>query len=225
MPPLSRKNCVVKGARLWLIRTGCSAVAGRRQPRTTAPRQDGFALLIVLWTLVLLAFITSQLVGSGRIETRVASNLIDNAVTDVAADGAVYQAVFNLSDPSPERRWPLDGATRALPIGDCRVTVQLDDEAARINPNVAPPALLESLLRVTGSGQGEAHSLAAAIGEWVGTATAARPVGAMAAEYRAAGLDYAPPGAPLETLGELRRVRGMTPTVYAAIRPHLSLFA
>ena len=45
------------------------------------------------------------------------------------------------------------------------------------------------------------------------------------AEYRGAGLDYGPPLEPLETLGELRRVLGMTPATFAAIRPHLSLFA
>jgi hypothetical protein len=40
----------------------------------------------------------------------------------------------------------------------------------------------------------------------------------------AAGLDYGPPSAPFETLGELGRVLGMTPAVLMAIRPHLTLF-
>jgi general secretion pathway protein K len=44
------------------------------------------------------------------------------------------------------------------------------------------------------------------------------------ADYGSAGLDYGPPGAPLETLDELGRVLGMTPAVLAAIRPHLTLF-
>jgi general secretion pathway protein K len=43
-------------------------------------------------------------------------------------------------------------------------------------------------------------------------------------EYQAAGLDYGPPAAPLETLGELGRVVGMTPAILATIRPHLTLF-
>src|SRR5260370_33283326 len=46
----------------------------------------------------------------------------------------------------------------------------------------------------------------------------------LVAEYRAAGLDYAPPGSPLETVDELRRVRGMTADLLAALRPHLTLF-
>src|SRR6516162_889870 len=47
---------------------------------------------------------------------------------------------------------------------------------------------------------------------------------ALLAEYQAAGLDYGPPGGPLETLDELGRVLGMTPATLGAIRPHLTLF-
>jgi len=52
---------------------------------------------------------------------------------------------------------------------------------------------------------------------------APRPPNVLLAEYQAAGLDYRPLGAPLETLGELGRVLGITPTVFAVIRPHLTL--
>ena len=79
-------------------------------------------------------------------------------------------------------------------------------------------------MRVTGSDPDSARRIAAAIGEWVGSAAAPRPQEAVVAEYRAAGLDYGPPGAPIETLGELDRVLGMTPAVLTAIRPHLTLF-
>jgi hypothetical protein len=53
-------------------------------------------------------------------------------------------------------------------IGHSRVTLRLEDEAWRINPNLASPALLEALLRGTGSDSESAHRVASAIGEWVG---------------------------------------------------------
>ncbi len=200
-------------------------MAARPPSPAQRPRDGGFALIIVLWTLVLIAFIVAHLVGSGRVEIRIAGNLAANAVTEAAADGAVSQSIFNLLDPDPERRWPLDGGAHQFSIGDCRVTVRIEDEAALINPNLAAPALLEALLRVSGSDRENARSLAAAIGEWVGTPGAARAQEATTAEYRAAGLDYAPPSERAQTLDELRRVHGMTPRVFAAIHPHLSLFA
>jgi general secretion pathway protein K len=190
-----------------------------------ARHAPGFALIIVLWTLVLLAFIGTQLVASGRVEIRIASNLTSNAVTAAAADGAAYQAIFNLLDPQADRRWPLDGTAHDILIGDCDAVVRLDDESARINPNLASPALLEALLRVTGSDSDSAHRLAAAIAEWTGTAAALPTQDALQAEYSAAGRDYAPPEAPLETLAELREVLGLTPQTLVDLRPHLSLFA
>jgi hypothetical protein len=63
----------------------------------------------VLWTLVLIAFIVEHLTASGRTEIRIASNLVANAVAQSAADGAIFEAVFNLSGPQPHRRWPVDG--------------------------------------------------------------------------------------------------------------------
>ena len=186
-------------------------------------RSGGFALLVVLWTLVLIAFIVAHLTASGRTEMRIAGNLVADAVTEAAADGAIAAAIFNQLDENPGQRWPLNGEAHELIIGNSRVEVQLEDEAGRVNPSSAPSALLEALLRTTGSDPESARRLALSISQWVGSTPTAQPQNATA-EYQAAGLDYGPPREPLETLDELGRVLGMTPAVLAAIRPHLTLF-
>jgi general secretion pathway protein K len=197
-------------------------------PRSSTPtvrrQHGGFALIIVLWTLVLIAFIVVHLTATGRTEIRIAGNIVANAVAQAAADGAISEVIFDQSDPEPKKRWALDGDPREIVIGNSRVRVRLDDEAWWINPNSASPALLEALLRATGSDPESARRLAIAIGEWVGSAPAPRPPNLLLADYRAAGLDYGPPGAPLESLDELGRVLGITPATLAAIRPHLTLF-
>jgi general secretion pathway protein K len=194
-------------------------------PASTRRRNGGFALLIVLWTLVLVAFLVAHISASGRTETRIAENLVDNAVAEAAADGAISEAIFNLSNPQQRQRWPLDGKARELPVGDSQVALRLEDEASWINPSLASPTLIQALLQTLGVDRQTAQRLAGAIAEWVGTAEGEQSPDAIAAEYRAAGLDYQPPGAPLESLGELGRVVGMTPAVLAALRPHLSLYA
>jgi general secretion pathway protein K len=179
---------------------------------------------VVLWTLVLIAFIVAHLTASGRTEMRIAGNLVADAVTEAAADGAIAAAIFNQLDANPGQRWPLNGEAHELIIGNSQVKVQLEDEAGRVNPSAASPALLEALLRATGSDPESARRLAAAIGGWVGSELTKPSQNALLAEYRAAGLDYGPPGEPLQTIDELGRVLGMTPAVLAAIRPHLTLF-
>jgi general secretion pathway protein K len=197
----------------------------RAVPRSALLRRSGgFALLIVLWTLVLIAFVVLHLTASGRTEIRIADNLVANAAAAAAADGAISEAIFNLSDPRPEQRWPLDGSRRSLKVGDCRVDVRLEDEETRINPNLASTPLMEALLQVVGSDPNAARRIAAAIADWVGSSPTPKTVDALQADYRAAGLDYGPPGAPLETMDELGRVLGVTPTLFAALKPHLTLY-
>lgn len=193
-------------------------------PPASVRRSGGFALLIVLWTLVLIAFIVAHLTASGRTEMRIAGNLVGNAAAAASADGGIAAAIFNLSNPQPDQRWPLDRAEHRLTIGNSQVVVRVEDEAARINPNSASPAILEALLRVVGNDRESAARLAAAIGEWVGSAPSPQPQAALLADYRAAGLDYGPPGEPLESLDELGLVRGMTPALLTLLRPHLTLF-
>ncbi|MGH7040126.1 MAG: hypothetical protein ACREE1_18550 [Stellaceae bacterium] len=177
----------------------------------------------MLWVLVLIAFIVAHLTATGRGEAQIAHNLVANAVAAAAADGAISKAIFHFTDPRPGLHWPRDGRWHAVAIGDSRVAVRLDDEAARINPNRASPALLEALLVAAGSGAQSAQQLASAIAAWTGTLRTMSPA-ALMAEYRAAGRDYGPPQTPLESLDELRHVLGMTPAILAAIRPHLTVF-
>ena len=188
-------------------------------------RDRGFALLVVLWTLVLVAFIVGNLAARGRSEIRIAGNLVSNAAAQAAADGGIYETIYNLSDPEPEKRWLLDGNEHKLRVGAATVLVRVTDEAGRINPNTAQLPLLAALLRTTGSDEATAQQLAQSIALWVGSGPGGPQPDEGMAQYAAAGLAYGPPGEPMQTLGELRRVLGVTPEIYAAIRPHLSLFS
>src|SRR5215831_15232001 len=125
MPPWSRSNCSTGTNRGLPIRTASEPVPGPSLLAARRRRSRGFALLIVLWTLVLIAFIVAHITASGRTEIRIADNLVDNAVARAAADGAISAAIFNLSNPRPEQRWPLDGAPRQLAVGDSRIALRL----------------------------------------------------------------------------------------------------
>jgi general secretion pathway protein K len=189
-------------------------------------RHRGFALLIVLWALVLVAFVIAHVTATGRTELRIASNVAAAAAAQAAADGAIFHAIYKLSDPRPQTRWPLDGDVREVRVGNIRVVVRLEDEDARINPNTASQVLLEALLQKTGSDPDTAQRLGGAIEDWVGNSNSDfHQRDDIDAAYKAAGLNYTPPGKALESLDELGRVLGMTPQVLAAIRPYLTLYS
>jgi Tfp pilus assembly protein PilX len=69
----------------------CRTVLLRSSPSLVRRQDNGFALIIVLWTLVLITFIVAHLTSSGRIEIRIANNLVANAAAQAAADGAIMR--------------------------------------------------------------------------------------------------------------------------------------
>jgi general secretion pathway protein K len=186
-------------------------------------RQRGFALLIVLWTLALLALLGTQLLTTSRQDTQVARNLLDAATLEAAANGAVQQAIFSLLDSS-SRRWSPDGLLHPVRFGRAVVGVRIEDEAGKVNPSIASAGLLQALLQQVGADPVTATTVAASIVEWRTVSGVGGRPNAPAARYAAAGRDYAPPGAPFASVGDLGAVIGMTPELLARLRPHLTVF-
>ena len=55
-------------------------------------RERGFALLMVLWTLMLLAFLATVYGSNARTEVLLARNLVTNARAEALADAGIYRA-------------------------------------------------------------------------------------------------------------------------------------
>ncbi len=187
----------------------------------TAESDCGFALLIVLWAVALLTLIVAGLAAAGRTEAQLASNLRAAAAAEAAADGATYEAVFHLLDPT--RAWAADGMRRTLRLSGAAATVWIDDEAGKVNPNTASPELLRALLLRLDVDTRTAEQVAAAIVDWRFPGDQPRNNGAKAPQYRAAGRDYGPPGAPFLSLDELGAVLGMTPALLDRLLPYVSI--
>lgn len=190
----------------------------------SALSQRGFALLIVLWTLALLALLGTQLVAAGRSDAQLARNLVDAAVLQAATEGAVQQAIFQMLQP-PERRWAADGSVHLVRLGSGVVAVRLEDEGGKVNLNIASEALLRALLAQVGADPSTGAAVAAAIADWRSAGTQPRQMGAKAPQYIAAGRDYAPPGNEFHSVDEVAAVLGMTPTLLARLRPHLTVYS
>jgi general secretion pathway protein K len=189
------------------------------------PRERGFALIIVLWFLVLIGAIGIILILNARTETAIAHNIRAAADAEALADDGIARAAFRQLDPVEANRWRLDGAAHriALPGGD--VTIRLADETQKINPNLASQELLAGLFEAVGVDRGRARHLGAAIADWVGPDGPPRDMGAKLEQYRAAGKSYGPPNAPLETLDDLALVLGMTPDILSQVRPYLTIYS
>lgn len=188
-------------------------------------KDGGFALILVVWFLVLVGAIGAYLVTNGRTETVIARNIQAAASAEALADAGIGRVVFNQTDPVLSNRWKLDGASHAIALPLGQIEIRLADETRKINPNLASDALLGALFEVCGVERNAARRLGAAVADWVSPQKAEQDGSVKADPYRAAGRSYSAPHAPVESLDELGLVLGMTPEILTSVRPYLSIYA
>jgi len=194
---------------------------GARRPAA----ERGIALIAVLWLTVLLTVIAGSFAFSMRSEALAARNALSFAQSRAAADGAVQRTAFELQRPRnlPDA-WLADGAPHAWQDGEVAMSAAAVDESAKIDLNAASEALLKSLLQNLGGQDAEsAQRLVEAIADWKDADDLRRPNGAEGADYLAAGRKTGPANAPFETTGDLQRVLGMSPALFARIADTLTV--
>jgi general secretion pathway protein K len=185
----------------------------------------GFALILVLWIVALLAVIAASLVSSGRTETRLAHNLVENAKAEALADGAVRRAVLGLLAVDPDQAWRAGRGSYRLTYGEGEVLVTIADEDGKIDLNAAPPELLAGLLGQLGLDADAAEAMADRIIDFRDPDHEPRPHGAEDPQYLAAGRPVGAQDRPFAAESELLGVLGMTPELYRRMRPYITIFS
>ena len=190
-------------------------------------RDRGVDLILALWVTVLLTVIAAGFAYSMRTEALAARNAVALSQARALADGAVSRVTFELMRPrNANEAWASDGVVHYWQDGDTLIAANALDESGKIDLNAAPDALLKNLFQTAaGVDADTAARLVDAIDDWKTPGDAKRPQGAKAPDYQAAGLSYAPPNAPFETIAELQRVLGMTPALYAAVADSLTVLS
>lgn len=197
---------------------------GSRFPQ--AKRQAGIALVLTLWLTVLLTAIAGGFAYSMRTEALAAGNAIGVARARAAADGAVERTAFELARPRLPGSWLPNGASHEWKDGDVAIVASATDETAKIDLNAASEILLRGLFtNVGGADPDAAVRLVDAVMDWRDADDLRRPNGAEAADYVAAGSKVVPANAPFETIGEVSRVLGMTPAIYARIAGSVTVYS
>ncbi len=191
------------------------------------PSQRGIALIVVLWLTVLITVIGSSFAYSMRGEALAARNTMSLSQARAAADGAVERTAFEVSRPRVAAdAWNADGQPHAWTEGDIALTATAYDESARIDLNAAPEPLLKGLLQNVGGLDAEtAQRAVEAIVDWRDADDLKHPNGAEAPEYQTAGSKYVPTNAPFESVGELQRVLGITPSLMVRIGHTLTIYS
>ena len=138
---------------------------------------------------------------------------------------ASVRRLFRSSDPLEDPwREPQELIVPEMVFGDARYALLLRDVGAALNLNEADEEMLRQFFaQGIGLDYADADELAQAILDWRDEDDLPRINGGEREEYLEEGALVLPPNRDFVDVDELRHVRGMTPEIYVAAAPHLTL--
>jgi len=129
---------------------------------TGKPRQQGFALLTVLWFLLLAGSIVAMLMLIGLRRAEHQSARIEQLRLTLAAESAVETVVADLVLNGPRSQWHQLPANGRYTIDGIALGISVTSENGKIDINRADPALVDRALRGLGvAGEARAANVAA----------------------------------------------------------------
>jgi general secretion pathway protein K len=203
--------------------------------------ERGIALLLTLLVLTLLVALILEFDAEARREYRDAAAFRDNFKATVLARAAVQAARGTLQqDLAKDRKagqffdsstdlWALP--IREYAIGDGLLTGQIEDERGKLNLNdlaaggdpIAKKARVQRVKRLFELLQIN-PDLVDAIVDWVDQDETPEPAGAESIYYQTLRPSYRAANAPLQTLLELRLIKGMTPDIMAKLSKLVTVY-
>ena len=194
----------------------------------TSDRPDsGFALVVVIWLIGLLAIFVLSFSQGVRVHVGMASNTSDRIIAEALADAGIELAAMRLlaTAGSGSQVPPLfDGEPTLcrLPEGS-RLELSIRDTAGLVDINVASEETLRALFQGVGLEKTKASQLAAAVLDYRDADDQTRPGGAEIAEYRAAGLRRGPRNGPFRSIDEIGSVLSAPAPLLERLRPYLTV--
>jgi general secretion pathway protein K len=209
------------GANLLRLMAGCCS-SGTVQPASGR----GFALLLVIWILALLAVLAAGVAADSRSGAIIARNRLTTAQARGLADAGVALAILGLIDPNPATRWHAEGRPQSIQYGDGTARVAVQDEGGKIDLNTAPIELIGGLLDELGVEPDERSAITNGILE-------RRREFAPPNTFQAsrAGLFGSPAATtdiakrPFADASELRMIPGVTRATYERILPFVTVYS
>ena len=188
-------------------------------------KQDGIALVLVLWVLILLTVMTGSFALMARMDGLEANALLSGVQARLSAESAINLAVLALRDQDDETRMLANGKTYTQVLDGILVEVSAIDERGKLDINSTDELTLVNLFSGHGMELTEAETLAAAVMDWRDEDELERVNGAEEDAYFAAGLQIGPANRPFLMTEELLQVIGMTFDFYKRLEPGISVFS
>jgi general secretion pathway protein K len=193
--------------------------------RTLGGAQNGVALVLVLWILLLVTISTSAYTLMSRMDHLEAHSVMWGTRARFGAEAGVNLAILFLRDPNDETRWVPDGRPYQLQFEDMILEVRVTDERGKLDINSASEPELVQLFTNNDVEPEDAEYLAAAVADWVDKDEMERPNGAEEPTYLGNGYSVGPGNRNFIIVEELLQVIGMSWELFRKMEPGLTVYS
>jgi general secretion pathway protein K len=197
---------------------------GHRSQQSLGDR--GFALILVIWVLALLALLGAEVAADSHSAAVVSRNRLDLAQLRASADAGVTLAVMGLLDPVVAARWQADGRVYDRQYAGQHLAITVADEGGKIDLNAASKELIAGLLNEFGADRNQQALITQAILDRRAQFVPAAPAPS-ANTGRIFGQSHVLNLARLAfaDASELRLLPGMTRLLYAHLAPEVTVYS
>jgi general secretion pathway protein K len=197
--------------------------AGRSM--TLRYRQDGMALVVVLWLVVLLSIMAAGHSRNVHTDTTLAARQVQSAKARALAEAGINHVILEMLAADSDRKLPVDGSLFDVRIGEDNVTIAIRDATGFIDLNAANPELLEAALEACGVGETARRDLVDAILDWRDKDDLRRLHGVEDDDYLSAGVAWSSRDGAFETVDELKYLPGMSQARYDCLAPFVTVYS
>jgi general secretion pathway protein K len=200
-----------------------------REDRGGAPNGDrdrGFALILVIWVLALLALLGAEVAADSHSAAVVSRNRFDLAQLQASADAGVALAVIGLLDPVVNARWQPDGRVYERQYAGPNLSIIIADEGGKIDVNTAPIELIAGLLNEFGVDRDRQAMITQAIlDRRAQFAAATQPTSSNTGRLFGQSHIINLAQLPFADVSELRLLPGMTRALYQSLEPEITVYS
>jgi general secretion pathway protein K len=186
-------------------------------------KQQGMALVIVLWLVVLLSIMAAGHTRNTHTDTQLAARQVGFAQARALAEGGIQHAIIELLANRGAGQKPVNGTIFSINIGNEQVMLAIRDATGLVDLNAADADLLTTTLRAIGADETMQRQLVDAILDWRDGDNLSHLNGAEDNDYRAANLQWTARDGAFESIDELKYVLGMPQQLFARLAPFLTV--
>jgi len=204
------------------LSTGIS-LPGKKHP---CGRQEGVALVLVLWVIVLLTVIAGAMAISQQAGVSMVSNTKQERQGRALAAAGIQFMALQLEQrnrPLEEQTYRVDGQLRPWQFAGQTIWIGALPDIGRVNLNLADEKLLAGLLLAAGLDEEQMEGIRDAILDWRDKDSDHHLAGAEDDAYEAEGRPIGARDDIFQSVEELQQVLGVTPALYKQLAPMLTI--